>query len=388
MVCAIGCKDRIGQLNRGRIKRRHGQRVNVDIAVVALIELVGDGVGSLVQPRASCLTSTPAAPDIFIGQVRFTGAHVHDADLLTVNIDTAHGHMTGRIRPAQHQTVVSTFGDINAETDGITAPLGLLNKASSLISTVIRGRRKSRVGRVFRLVSVSRDGIGVHVGGDNRALPIGFLALTLKVVRQVSIRGLASPQFCVEVVGFGLSELRRSEAIDGIQANGLTGLLRRFVHQAGKSGLEVDGISVDVPRPLGIAQLVDMRPLKAQGDLLLILIDHVLTPLNVLRVHHVQGRVLLAGNHDACPRNASITLSSNRNGPIATDTVILISLKGCVAHRVRKRGNASLIPGGNELLDDIRGEVPLFPVAPLISNLVILIAHGLFVAPHPVVVLQ
>ena len=202
MVCAIGCKDRIGQLNRGRIKRRHGQRVNVDIAVVALIELVGDGVGSLVQPRASCLTSTPAAPDIFIGQVRFTGAHVHDADLLTVNIDTAHGHMTGRIRPAQHQTVVSTFGDTNAETDGITAPLGLLNKASSLISTVIRGRRKSRVGRVFRLVSVSRDGIGVHVGSDNRALPARFLALALKVVCQVSIRGLTSPQFCVEVVGF------------------------------------------------------------------------------------------------------------------------------------------------------------------------------------------
>ena len=131
-----------------------------------------------------------------------------------------------------------------------------------------------------------------------------------------------------------------------------------------------------------------MRPLKAQGDLLLVLIDHMLTPLSILRVHHVQGRVLLAGNHDTCPRNASITLSTNRDGPIAADTVILISLKGRVAHRVRKRGNARFIPGGNELLDDSRGEVPLLPVAPLSSNLVILIAHGVFVAPHPVVVLQ
>ena len=244
------------------------------------------------------------------------------------------------------------------------------------------------MGRVFRLVTISRHGIGVHVGGDNRALPIGFFALTLEVIRQVSIRGLASPQFCVEVVGFGLSELRRSEAIDGIQANGLTGLLRCFVHQAGKSGLEVDGFSIDIPSPLGITQLVNMRPLKAQGDLLLVLIDHVLTPLNILRVHHVQGRVLLTRNHDTCPRNASIALSTNRDGPIATDTVILISLKGCVAHRVRKRGNASFIPRCNELLDDIRGEVPLLPVAPLSSNLVILIAHGIFVAPHPVVVLQ
>ena len=86
------------------------------------------------------------------------------------------------------------------------------------------------MGRVFRLVSVSRHGIGVHIGGDNRALSVGFLALMLKVVRQVSIRGLASPQFCVEVVRFGLSKLRRSKAIDGIQANGLTGLLRCFVH--------------------------------------------------------------------------------------------------------------------------------------------------------------
>ena len=170
--------------------------------MVTLIKLVGNGVSSLVQPRASRLTGTPAAPDIFIGQVRFTGAHVHDANLLTVNINTAHGHITGRIHPAQHQTVVSTFGDINAETDGVTAPLGLLNKTTPLVSTVIRGRRKSRVGRVFRLVTISRHGIGVHVGGDNRALPIGFFALTLEVIRQVSIRGLASPQFCVEVVGF------------------------------------------------------------------------------------------------------------------------------------------------------------------------------------------
>ena len=218
---------------------------------------------------------------------------------------------------------------------------------------MIRGRRQSRVSCVFRLVSVARHGIGVHVSSNNRALPIGFLALALKVVCQVSIRGLASPQFCVEVVGFGLSKLRRSKAIDGIQANGLTGLLRCFVHQACEPGLKINGISVDIPRPLRITQLVDMRPLKAQGDLPLVLIDHVLTPLNILRVHHVQGRVLLAGNHDTCPRNAGITLSTNRDSPIATDTVILISLKGCVAHRVRKRGNASFIPGGNELLDDI-----------------------------------
>ena len=64
VVRAICRKDRIGQLNGRGVEGRHGQRVNVDIPIVALIELIGDRVLSLIQPRAPGLARAPPGPDV------------------------------------------------------------------------------------------------------------------------------------------------------------------------------------------------------------------------------------------------------------------------------------------------------------------------------------
>ena len=253
---------------------------------------------------------------------------------------------------------------------------------------MVRGRGQSRVRRVLGLVSVTRHGVGVHVCSDDCTLASGFLALTFQIVRQVRVRGLAAPQLGVEVVGFGLSQLAGTVAVNGIESNRLLRLLRSLVHERRKTGFEVDGVPVDIPRALRVTELVDMRSLEAQFDLLLVLIDHMLTPLSILRVHHVQGCVLLAGDHDACPGDAGVVVASDVDCPVTTHAVVLVPLKCCIAHGVGQRGNAGIIARGDELLDDVRGKVPLLPVAPLRRDLAVFVAHRVFMTPHPVVVLE
>ena len=253
---------------------------------------------------------------------------------------------------------------------------------------MVRGRGQSRVRRVLGLVSVTRHGVGVHVCSDDCTLASGFLALTFQIVRQVRVRGLSAPQLGVEVVGFGLSQLAGAVAVNGIEPNWLLRLLRSLVHERRKTGFEVDGVPIDVPRALRVTELVDMRSFEAQFDLLLILIDHMLTPLSILRVHHVQGCVLLAGDHDACPGDAGVVVASDVDCPVTTHAVVLVPLKCCIAHGVGQRGNAGIIARGDELLDDVRGKVPLLPVAPLRRDLAVFVAHRVFMTPHPVVVLE
>ena len=253
---------------------------------------------------------------------------------------------------------------------------------------MVRGRGQSRVRRVLGLVSVTRHGVGVHVCSDDCTFASGFLALTFQIVRQVRVRGLSAPQLGVEVVGFGLSQLAGAVAVNGIEPNWLLRLLRSLVHERRKTGFEVNRVPVDVPRTLRVTELVDMRSFEAQFDLLLVLIDHVLTPLSILRVHHVQGCVLLTGDHDACPRDASVVVAADVDCPVTTHAVVLVSLKCCIAHGVGQRGNAGIIARGDELLDNVRGEVPLLPVAPLRCDLAVFVLHRVFMTPHPVVVLE
>ena len=64
VVRAVCREYRVSQLNGRSVKGRDRQRVNVDISVIALIELVGDCVLSLVQPRAPGLARAPPGPDV------------------------------------------------------------------------------------------------------------------------------------------------------------------------------------------------------------------------------------------------------------------------------------------------------------------------------------
>nr|WP_240929606.1 hypothetical protein [Streptomyces coryli] len=246
-----------------------------------------------------------------------------------------------------------------------------------------RGGVEDRVG-----VGGALRGIGpVHVGGGDVRLAAGGRALLLQVLLDLGVVLEVRPQLGVEVVGAGLGEFAVAVAVDGVEADGVTARGQGgagLVGELGEAVRPVDLVAVLVVLLRPVADLVQVGAVEAhRGDRVLVLVDDVVLPAGVLRVHQVQD---LPGQHLVLPGVGAVGLAEQP--PVGADLGLVVVVERRVRHLVRQRGEAAIVSGVDVVAYGRGADGVAVPGRPGVGDARALVFDGLLVLPQPVVVLQ